>query len=132
MSDYRNLKKKSEMKQFLAVKTQLNGTCAESVPQSYGNKKDARLTMLPIVYSKLSCMYVHNCTGVHTVMHNFTLHILLYTLLYTTTGCIDKPRAPFKSHYIQQYGLKSHQAWCQMKALVLYFLGMSLFIDTGC
>ena len=95
MSDYWNFKKKSEMKQFLAVKTQLNDTCAESVPQSYGNKKDARLTMLPIVYSKLSCMYVHNCTGVHSVMHNFTLHILLYTLLYTTTGCIDKPCAHF-------------------------------------
>ena len=74
----------------------------ENVLWCLHNKKDARLTMLPIVYSKLSCMYVHNCTGVHSVMHNFTLHILLYTLLYTTTGCIDKPCAHFKCLYLQQ------------------------------
>ena len=42
------------------------------------------------------------------------------------TGYENKPRAPFKSQYIQQYVLKSHQVWCQIKAWVLNFLGMSL------
>ena len=42
------------------------------------------------------------------------------------TAYENKPRAPFKSQYIQQYVLKSHQVWCQIKAWVLNFLGMSL------
>lgn len=53
---------------------------------------------------------------------------LVFTLAWKLicTGCVDKPRAPFKSQYIQQYVLKSHQVWCQIKAWVLNFLGMSL------
>ena len=59
---------------------------------------------------------------------NFSIHSQLHLAkkLVRPKGCVDKPRAPFKSQYIQQYVLKSHQVWCQIKAWVLNFLGMSL------
>ena len=51
---------------------------------------------------------------------------MISTTIYYLQGGSTNLAPLFKCQYHQQYSLKPQQAWCQIKALVLYFPGMSL------